>query len=775
MKNFGKIISDKDIITKEYLDSKGYISAITSKMVTDALGFTPFDSAAFTKASIKNALGIADWALAANKPSYDDVYLKLTGGTITGNLTVNGKVSASGLNISTATASLTFTDNIIYSNASLRIYGGWSLRLGANGTGIQEWADLKTILGLGSLAYKNSIEASDISSIAWSKITGKPTTLEGYGITDAVYRSSNFDATSAKPWVLGYSYTSYGWKVSGPAMLFGTGEYYARLNVAQEGTDNPTAHLSLVHAGVEYGWAKVLTEKNIRSHAIEIAPASERRSATDTSAFTTYAYGDNGWKETGPALAFPNSSYKGLIQLTLANVASNPQSYTRMFIGSVRPDSEGGQQPWIEVLTEKSQGVMRGRGRLAEADADTLSEAGVYEFWGGGAISNVPSGYSTMLVSRGADNNLYFTSQLLTDAQGHLYSRMSEGYILNWKPWRTILDTDNIGTTSLPSLNLNGETITSWSFAWSKITGKPTTLSGYGITDALVLAPASEYRATTDYSAFATYAYGDNGWKVAGPALAFPNGNYKGLLNISIGNGESAPTHLWISSIREGIKQPWTEVLTEANIGSLAMVAGQAGISSGQDLNDLFTPGSYHIAGGPTNAPQEAGNGSLLVVATKHRIFSSQLLVGWNGVLYLRGAEGNSWKDWRTVLDTTNISTTSLPSLNLNGETITSWDDVGATPTKSQTATSGTVSIAPNVLNKWSSALTGTLTITFASGASGVANYYMLEFTTGSSIPTINLPSGVKWEGGYNILNNLAANTTYQISILNNLAVGGAF
>lgn len=90
MKNFGKIISDKDVITKEYLDSKGYISAITSKMVTDALGFTPFDSAAFTKASIKNALGIADWALAASKPSYDDRYLKLSGGTITGSLISEG-------------------------------------------------------------------------------------------------------------------------------------------------------------------------------------------------------------------------------------------------------------------------------------------------------------------------------------------------------------------------------------------------------------------------------------------------------------------------------------------------------------------------------------------------------------------------------------------------------------------------------------------------------------------------------------------------------------
>lgn len=47
-------------------------------------------------------------------------------------------------------------------------------------------ATLKTSLGLGSLAYKSSLVAGDIPNLAWSKITsGKPTTLSGYGITDA--------------------------------------------------------------------------------------------------------------------------------------------------------------------------------------------------------------------------------------------------------------------------------------------------------------------------------------------------------------------------------------------------------------------------------------------------------------------------------------------------------------------------------------------------------------------------------------------------------------
>ena len=313
-----------------------------------------------------------------------------------------------------------------------------------NGTTITSWAGLKNHL-----------------NFAFSEIGSKPTTLEGYGITDAVYRSYNFDATSTKPWVLGYSHSSYGWKASGPAMLFGTGDYYARLNVAQEGTDNPTAYLSLVHAGVEYGWAKVLTEKNIRSHAIEIAPASEHRATTDNSAFATYAYGDNGWPESGPALAFPNGNYKGLLNISIGNGESAP---TRLWISSVR---EGTQQPWIEVLTDKNQGVMQARGRLGATDANTLFSAGSYEFWGGAETANSPSGYATLLVSRGIANNLYFTSQLLTDAQGHLYSRMNEGGGTdNWKPWRTILDDNNISSYAISQsaadsryLKLTGGTI----------------------------------------------------------------------------------------------------------------------------------------------------------------------------------------------------------------------------------------------------------------------------------------------------------------------------
>ena len=51
--------------TEKWVTSRGYITGITSAMVTSALGYTPYNSASFTKANIKSTLGIADWALAA--------------------------------------------------------------------------------------------------------------------------------------------------------------------------------------------------------------------------------------------------------------------------------------------------------------------------------------------------------------------------------------------------------------------------------------------------------------------------------------------------------------------------------------------------------------------------------------------------------------------------------------------------------------------------------------------------------------------------------------
>lgn len=81
--------------------------------------------------------------------------------------------------------------------------------------------------------------------------------------------------------------------------------------------------------------------------------------------------------------------------------------------------------------------------------------------------------------------------------------------------------------------------------------------------------------------------------------------------------------------------------------------------------------------------------------------------------------------------------------------------------------TSTTVEIAPNVFNVWGEVVE--LNITLAAGKENVTNEYIIQFTSGD-IPTIlALPSYIKWWNDK--VPVIAENMTYQISILNGLAV----
>lgn len=64
-----------------------------------------------------------------------------------------------------------------------------------------------------------------------------------------------------------------------------------------------------------------------------------------------------------------------------------------------------------------------------------------------------------------------------------------------------------------------------------------------------------------------------------------------------------------------------------------------------------------------------------------------------------------------------------------------------------------------------------TLTITLAAGEENVLAEYMFEFTSGTTPTILSLPDDVKWIGD----STIEAGMTYQVSIVNNIAVmGGA-
>lgn len=80
-----------------------------------------------------------------------------------------------------------------------------------------------------------------------------------------------------------------------------------------------------------------------------------------------------------------------------------------------------------------------------------------------------------------------------------------------------------------------------------------------------------------------------------------------------------------------------------------------------------------------------------------------------------------------------------------------------------------TFTLTPNVLHKWGEV--AALTLTLAAETSGVLNEYMFQFTSGTTPTVLTLPETVKWIGD----SAVEASKTYQVSIVNNLAVlGGA-
>lgn len=79
-----------------------------------------------------------------------------------------------------------------------------------------------------------------------------------------------------------------------------------------------------------------------------------------------------------------------------------------------------------------------------------------------------------------------------------------------------------------------------------------------------------------------------------------------------------------------------------------------------------------------------------------------------------------------------------------------------------------TATIQPNVLNVWGEVATLDITLATPSDTS-IVNEYMVQFTSGATATQLVLPDTIEWMSEP-IIN---ANATYQLSIINNLAVIG--
>lgn len=114
-------------------------------------------------------------------------------------------------------------------------------------------------------------------SVAFSDITNKPTTLAGYGITDAILYQGAIDLSSSYR-SMGYGHASKGWKTSGPAVVFGDTSYNLAMQCAIANADYVSLYLRMKYNGVEKGWDRVVTEGLLQRGTI----------AFDTPAYKSY-------------------------------------------------------------------------------------------------------------------------------------------------------------------------------------------------------------------------------------------------------------------------------------------------------------------------------------------------------------------------------------------------------------------------------------------------------------------------------------------------------
>lgn len=85
--------------------------------------------------------------------------------------------------------------------------------------------------------------------------------------------------------------------------------------------------------------------------------------------------------------------------------------------------------------------------------------------------------------------------------------------------------------------------------------------------------------------------------------------------------------------------------------------------------------------------------------------------------------------------------------------------------------TGTTATLSPNKFYVWGNVSSLNISLETPSDSS-IYNEYMFQFTSGSTATTLSLPASITWYQDYN---TILANTTYQISIVNNLAVLGEF
>lgn len=228
------------------------------------------------------------------------------------------------------------------------------------------------------------------------------------------------------------------------------------------------------------------------------------------------------------------------------------------------------------------------------------------------------------------------------------------------------------------------------SHAFSTLTSKPTTLSGYGITDAVPSTRkvnnkslSSDISLTASDVGAATSAQGTKadsalqGVKVNG-TLVTPDSNKTVNIDATSINAATPEQGAKADSAIQGIQGNGTTItpnankivnITPSNIGAvptsrtvngkalssnISLTASDVGaapyeVKSSTDFNDMTTPGIYTMKSSSTNSPSGSYNG-LIVLKSDNGNYVEQIAVKeGTAQIYLRYLSGSTWSEWKQL------------------------------------------------------------------------------------------------------------------------------
>lgn len=363
-----------------------------------------------------------------------------------------------------------------------------------------------------------------INTVAWSKITSTPTTLSGYGITDATSNS----LTSAYIFVGNGSNIATGVALSGDATITNGG---VLTNTAIQGKaitlatgflkytgsawsfDNST-YLTTSVASSTYapinnptftGAVTLAQDGTSNLHAVTLQQLNNAILGTDykqaclyvtISTLPTYVYnnGSSGVGATITGVSFGAIAFDGITPSVGDRVlVTNEVGGNAPYNGPYLVTTVGGVAT-LYVLTRttdfnQSNEITSGDAVFVSAGNTKASSTYVYN---GITAPTVGTTNITFVQTQGAGvyaagSGLTLTSNTFAVGTGAITNAMLAGSIAYSKLSLTgaILNADLAGSIAYSKLSLTNSVVSGdiVSLVWSKLTSTPTTLAGYGITD----------------------------------------------------------------------------------------------------------------------------------------------------------------------------------------------------------------------------------------------------------------------------------------------------